>query len=135
MSESFGEEVNRRRRALDPKVGQEALASLADVSRNTISNLERGAVDHTKFTELRIRKALDQLENGSGRPLPLVSKDIKFAIEERTRDEIARQIEAQLNAYPESVFPEGSDSPEGRYIAAMRHAYRTAARIARGEDE
>ncbi|WP_433701831.1 helix-turn-helix domain-containing protein [Nocardiopsis sp. CA-288880] len=126
---TFGEEVKARRTALTPTVGQAQIAALADVSRNTISNLERNATEVSPKVGRRIRTALARLENGDQG----VSES--ELIERATRRRIAQEIEAQLAPYPEDVFPEGSDTPEGRYIAAMRHAYRTAARIARGADQ
>jgi len=48
---------------------------------------------------------------------------------------IAQRIDAMADVYPEFAFPENSTTREGRSAAAMRHAYRTAARIARGEGD
>lgn len=59
------------------------------------------------------------------------------ALEDRppVSEDIARRIDAMADVYPEFAFPENSTTREGRSAAAMRHAYRTAARIARGADQ
>lgn len=51
------------------------------------------------------------------------------------RQEIATQIEAMVAHYPTDIFPEDSWSPDAVGARAMRHAYRTAAAIARARDE
>jgi hypothetical protein len=44
------------------------------------------------------------------------------------RERIARHLDALAANYPEDVFPPGADSRDGISGAAMRHAYRNAAR-------
>ncbi|MEU0236833.1 helix-turn-helix transcriptional regulator [Nocardiopsis sp. NPDC006198] len=126
---TFGEEVKARRTALTPTVGQAQLADMADISRNTVSNLERGTHEISNRVKRRIHDALTRLESGD--PMESESELIERVIRQR----VARDIEVLTEAYPESLFPEDADTPEGRAVAAMRHAYRTAARIARGEDQ
>ena len=123
----FGVEIKEARTAMD--LTQGALATAAGVSRGTIRNLEEGLTEATRSTRAQITAALARL--GADVSAPAAEKQLAF----RLREDIAQEIEAQLAPYPEAVFPEGSDTPEGRYIAAMRHAYRTAARIARGEGQ
>jgi transcriptional regulator with XRE-family HTH domain len=48
-------------------------------------------------------------------------------------EQIAARLDALADMYPEFAFPENATSPEARAAAAMRHAYRTAAGIARGQ--
>lgn len=51
------------------------------------------------------------------------------------REQIAAQVEAIADNYPEDVFPPGSTSRDGISGTAMRHAYRNAARsIREGQD-
>lgn len=50
-----------------------------------------------------------------------------------TNEQFAQRLDAMADMYPEFAFPENSKSPAARAAAAMRHAYRNAARIARGQ--
>lgn len=133
VSEAFGEEVKRRRIALIPEVSQGELAEMAGVSRGTIGNIERAAKDDFHYgTKRRVLSALDELEEGRR----ATTHQTAVASGERgVRESIASQLDALADAYPEFLFPEASDNPEVRAVAAMRHAYRTAARIARGADQ
>ncbi|MFE1170413.1 helix-turn-helix transcriptional regulator [Nocardiopsis sp. NPDC058789] len=139
---TYGERVKARRATLD--LTQSELARMTGLSRGTIRNLETDAVETTKLTRQLIDEALAQAE-GKGAPTERLRKTTSGSLpastgkptfsERRVRESIASQIELMAAAYPEDVFPEGGESPEARSVDAMRHAYRTAARIARGEDQ
>ncbi|MBB4931790.1 transcriptional regulator with XRE-family HTH domain [Lipingzhangella halophila] len=119
MTETFADEVRRRRSELD--LSQSQLGAIAGVSRGTIRNIEANLVEPNEATMRGINLALERAESGEPATLP--------AAVDPLREEIARQIEAMADAYPEDALDRDSD-----VIRGARHAYRMAARIARGED-
>lgn len=125
--ETLGQEMRRRRRKL--LLSQADLAELADVSRNTISNLERGHSQTDKRIVQALRDVLDAAESdGASRTRPK-----NYPID-TVRESIARTLDALAQAIPEDLFPTDSASPEAMAVRATRRAYLNAARIARGED-
>ncbi|TMS00116.1 helix-turn-helix domain-containing protein [Nonomuraea basaltis] len=125
-SNVYGEQLRQRRR--DARLTQEQLADLAGIAKTTLRNAEAGR----NMPRPQHAAAIDAVLDG------VVSGDMKLPEDverERTvREEIALQLEAAAEWYPESVFPSSSQNPDAIAGRAMRYAYQNAARIARGED-
>jgi hypothetical protein len=74
---------------------------------------------------------LEAARRGGEAVAPLIREDERQRAVRAERERIARHLDALAANYPEDVFPPGADSRDGISGAAMRHAYRNAARSVR----
>lgn len=123
-SETFGQEVKRRREALN--MSQSDLANLAGISRNTVSNIEREQGQTDKRIVEDIRKYLAVAEVAE-------ATDRSNNLGELVRDAIARKLDSLADGIPQALFPPDSVAPEAVALRVARDVYRHAASIVRGE--
>lgn len=154
---AFADAIAARRREL--RMPKTTTASRAGLSPNGYRRIEEAGATHVE-TVFEVAKVLHldplalfailagRTEASEGdhaavaRPddeTPLADWEIELLNdspikEAELREQIAAEIEAMTAHYPVDIFPEDSWSPDAVGARAMRHAYRLAARIARGED-